>query len=56
MSEFCCKNGHVMRARETHCPECGEPKYSMDGMTARELREQERDYIPEALEDREEDD
>ena len=48
MSEFTCKNGHIMRAREYNCQTCGEPRYMMDGMTARQLmQEQYRECHPE---------
>ena len=31
MSEFTCKNGHLMKARDRVCPECGNPAKYMDG-------------------------
>ena len=37
MSEFLCINGHLMRSRDRFCTECGEPCYTMDGKTGRQL-------------------
>ena len=31
MSEFTCANGHLMRASDVLCPECGGRLYAMDG-------------------------
>lgn len=42
MSEFECKNGHMMLSREQKCRVCGSPVYTMDGMTGRQLIEMER--------------
>ena len=42
MSEFACRNGHLMRSGDRVCPECGEPCYTMDGMTGRQMAEMER--------------
>lgn len=42
MSEFECVNGHLMRSGVFICPICGGHLHRMDGMTARELRAQEK--------------
>ena len=57
MSEFACRNGHLMSCRDRICPECGEPCYTMDGMTSRQLAAMERaesHFIPEEQEEQEE--
>ena len=41
MSEFACRNGHLMRSSDRVCPECGEPCYTMDGLTSSQLRRKE---------------
>ena len=42
MSEFACRKGHLMRSGDRVCPECGEPCYTMDGMTGGQIVEMER--------------
>ncbi len=46
MSEFTCKNGHIMRPGQLVCS-CGESLYQMDGLSKAELRRQEEDEYPE---------
>jgi hypothetical protein len=41
MSEFTCRNNHLMKSSDKLCPQCGLPITYMDGMSARELRLQE---------------
>ena len=36
MSEFECRNGHLMPSGKYFCPECGERVARMDGYSARE--------------------
>ena len=43
MSEFCCRNGHFMSAGEMFCKECGGRLYTMDGMTASQIRQMEKE-------------
>lgn len=33
MSEFTCKNGHLMRSKDRVCLICGSTVYRMDGLT-----------------------
>ena len=54
MSEFSCRNGHLIRSGERFCSLCGEPRYFMDGMTARQLSAIEQ-YEAELDAEREED-
>ena len=42
MSEFACRNGHLMSSGEWKCKQCGEPLYSMDDMTDSQLRRQDK--------------
>lgn len=46
MSEFECRNGHLMRSRDRICLICSSPVYRMDGFTGKELEmaEKEEDY------------
>lgn len=41
MSEFECKNGHLMKSGEYTCPVCGAKIARMDGMTRSECRREE---------------
>ena len=41
MSEFECKNGHLMASGKFKCDICGSRLHRMDGMTAREIARQE---------------
>ena len=43
MSEFCCWNGHLMKAGEFVCPQCGRELATMDGMTDKQIRQQAED-------------
>lgn len=43
MSEFTCRNDHLILDTSKPCPECGEGVYRMDGMTRQQLRKME-DY------------
>jgi len=43
MSDFECKNGHLMPCGKSKCPECGAPLWTMDGCTARELEARDKD-------------
>ena len=52
MSEFECRNGHLMPSGKFKCPECGAPLYKMDGFTAKQHKMMEADDY----DDREEDD
>jgi len=47
MSEFECKNSHLMRSSDRFCPRCNEPASRMDGMSRSELRYREREEYPE---------
>ena len=38
MSEFACKNGHLMRSGEFKCRECGAKLHTMDGFTDAQWR------------------
>ncbi|GAH00854.1 unnamed protein product [marine sediment metagenome] len=40
MSEFACKNGHIMGSGQRIC-HCGARLYTMDGLTAWQLRKME---------------
>ena len=42
MSEFACRNGHLMSPGQLSCYICGEPMHTMDGKTDAELRAEER--------------
>ena len=42
MSEFTCRNGHLMRTGQLRCEDCGAPLHAMDGMTDKQIRKQER--------------
>jgi len=54
VSEFACRNGHLMRSGDRVCPQCGEPCYTMDGMTGRQLAAMERaESHPEETEEQE---
>jgi len=33
MSDFECRNGHLMRSSDTRCKKCGASLYSMDGLS-----------------------
>jgi len=41
MSEFECRNGHLMASGEFTCSICGARLHRMDGMTSREIARQE---------------
>jgi len=41
MSDFECKNGHLMASGKFKCDICGSRLHRMDGMTAREIARQE---------------
>jgi hypothetical protein len=42
MSEFHCRNGHLMLSSDgPRCRECGEKVFTMDGLTNRQLRKME---------------
>lgn len=41
MSEFCCIKGHIMSSGQYWCPICGGRLHTMDGMTGKQLRQQE---------------
>ena len=43
MSKFACRKGHLMSSGEWKCKICGEPLYSMDGMSSSQYRRQERE-------------
>jgi len=65
MSEFQCRNGHLMSCRDKFCPQCGATVGFMDGKTGRqcaaeeawefEQQEQERDDERFGEDDRDED-
>jgi len=38
MSEFVCRNGHLMSSKDRRCRECGSSLYMMDGMTSNEWK------------------
>ncbi len=42
MSEFTCRNGHLMRPTQRWCTECGEPLHYMDGESRSELKAREQ--------------
>ena len=42
MSEFTCRNGHILKAGQNVCPKCGQGLHRMDGMTNSELKMRER--------------
>lgn len=44
MSEFECKQGHLMSCRDDRCKICGSPVWRMDGLTAREHEARDRYY------------
>jgi len=46
MSEFSCRNGHLMRPAQRWCSECGEPLQYMDGESRGELRRREQAETP----------
>lgn len=48
MSEFMCKNGHLMAGSEKYCPVCGSPAYYMDGLTGSQLKQMEQEEIAKA--------
>ena len=43
MSEFACRNGHLMSCQDHICKVCGSPVHTMDGMTGKQLWGMERD-------------
>lgn len=43
MSEFTCKNGHIISPSVGYCQECGGSIYFMDGMSNRELQAREEE-------------
>lgn len=52
MSEFECRNGHIMKSGEYFCNVCGERIGKMDGMTRGEAnKEDQEDYDQEELEE-----
>lgn len=42
MTEFSCRNHHLMRAKDLLCPICGEPCVYMDGLTSSQWVRRER--------------
>ena len=44
MSEFTCKNGHLVRPSERCCKICGGNIVRMDGMSNRELEARDREF------------
>lgn len=55
MSEFTCRNNHLMSCLDRICPICSFPVHRMDGFTAQELMMQERVGYEELFNEEEED-
>jgi len=43
MSEFACRNGHIMPSGKLYCPECGCGLHTMDGYTNADLIRMDRE-------------
>ena len=50
MSEFECKNGHLMKSGEYICPICGARIGKVDGMSRAEFEREDEDYDMEEIE------